>query len=698
MFQFASAAGGQLVTIRSADNDEREFFVDDGLPARTTQHEVFNSVAKPLVDKVFEGFNAMGYAALLRTHTGKTYTMVGESEQTNGIVPRVAEYLYNLIESDQTMETTVFVSFLEVYLDQVFDLLGEMGGRATAKQVFPGSRRRASDFNRDTKLEIHEDVSGLVYVRDLTMVTASSAQEMLKLMHKGMSKRATFGTNMNDRSSRSHTIFSVSLVRKSATDPDEATTSVLNLVDLAGSERLSKSGSEGLRQREAQSINRSLSALGNTVVALARGDSHIPYRDSKLTRLLQDSLGGNSYTSLIATLNPTPRHYEECLATVMFAHRCRNVKNTPTVNYLDVSAKQMEQRIKKLQEEVADLRSKLADRDRTIEMLRGKGGEYADDGIGLGGSAAAGGAFGRRTADDLKLLEVTKSNNMHLKEKLERRKGEFELIQNRLKDERRSARLDMERQKKKILDLMNESRVGKHDLVRAMNEHIRRHEDELNAVIAHNKALLEEYHRMMESIPLNLRRLWDGAAEADSNTLSEVQQIEMMCAEQIRLGQVGHATELEDTRLKYEFVLDKKQDELDKFVAEYKQFAQQQTAKFTEMAGCAVYFAKSTSQFRTLLCEVAEGKHPASDFMGRRAVRVNPDAIPAFPDKRMQDLLAQAKAVVHPVESDPRLTGRRVSSAQNALRGMQLQQRPATSYIRTRNPVDRTMSLDHLVG
>ena len=199
---------------------------------------------------------------------------------------------------------------------------------------------------------------------------------------------------MNANSSRSHTVFTITVLQRDKIT-GEAVTGMLNLVDLAGSERLKKSESVGIRLKEALHINTSLTALGKVIMALDPSveNSHIPYRDSKLTRILQNSLGGNSFTTLIATIHPAARYYEECLSSLQFANRCRNVRNNPRVNYVE-DTDDKDRKIRKLMEELGNLRNKVHQLSTTNLRSPSK------DGAGGGGGSGAG-AGGKMTADSI---------------------------------------------------------------------------------------------------------------------------------------------------------------------------------------------------------------------------------------------------------------------------------------------------------
>ena len=381
------------------------------------QQEIFNTVCRPQVDHVLCGYNACCFA-YGQTGSGKTYSMFGEegSEEFRGMIPRSVEYLFQTLASkDDAMGYTISCSFLEIYNDAVRDLgkaylvasgLGPDGAQVhqektsdlfdsiakkrTDAYFAPAFKRQASGSNfqstsaldevmnrpgiRDVQEEymtmhydIREDGEGNVFVKDLSNIPVHSLTEVMAVIKMGLKVRATHETKMNNTSSRSHTVFTITV-----TQSDKASGANicgrLNLVDLAGSERLKKSESQGPRLKEALHINTSLTALGKVVMSLenAADKHHVPYRDSKLTRILQNSLGGNSYTTLMAAVHPNPGHYEECLSTLQFANRCRNVTNNPRVNYVgDGDIEDKDRKIRRLMEEIVQLRAKLAQFERS---------------------------------------------------------------------------------------------------------------------------------------------------------------------------------------------------------------------------------------------------------------------------------------------------------------------------------------------
>ena len=308
--------------------------------------------------------------------------MFGERGHSRGIIPRAVESVFEALESRAAhKEVAVVVSFLEIYCDRIRDLgtaylqHGTATAAATQKTSdwFTHGNRRAS-FNsttRDSKaasyasenLAIHEDAKGNVFVKDLSIIPVETPEEVMTIVQMGFRLRATHETKMNTVSSRSHTVFTMHVLQKDR-GTGETVTGMLNMVDLAGSERLGRSESQGQRLAEALSINSSLSALGKVVMALhatADGVSqgHIPYRDSKLTRLLQNSLGGNSITAVLATVHPRQADFDESLTTLQFAERCKSVSNRPRLNYALTTDDSKDRRIETLQRENEELREQI---------------------------------------------------------------------------------------------------------------------------------------------------------------------------------------------------------------------------------------------------------------------------------------------------------------------------------------------------
>ena len=326
--------------------DPPKQFTFDGVYDHTsTQKEIFEGCALPIVRAAIEGYNGTIFC-YGQTGTGKTHTMEGKDEPENerGLIPNTFETVFGDIDALEAANKNFLVraSFLEIYNENVRDLLGKDQSRTC---------------------DLKEDPDKGVYVKDLTSFVVKGVGEINNVLKVGKKNRSVGATLMNADSSRSHSIFTITVEcsQRRAGDPSDAephiTVGKLNLVDLAGSERQAKTGSTGDRLKEATKINLSLSALGNVISALVDGkSSHIPYRDSKLTRLLQDSLGGNTKTVMIANLGSADYNFDETMSTLRYANRAKNIKNKPKINEDPKDAM-----LREFQEEIARLKAQLGD-------------------------------------------------------------------------------------------------------------------------------------------------------------------------------------------------------------------------------------------------------------------------------------------------------------------------------------------------
>ncbi|XP_057629078.1 chromosome-associated kinesin KIF4-like [Chionomys nivalis] len=299
--------------------NDKSFTYDFVFDPSTEQEEVFNTAVAPLIKGIFKGYNAT-VLAYGQTGSGKTYSMGGvytaeqEHESTIGVIPRVIQLLFKEINKKGDFEFTLKVSYLEIYNEEILDLLCP-------------SREK-------TQINIREDPKEGIKLVGLTEKTVLVASDTVDCLEQGNNSRTVASTAMNSHSSRSHAIFTISIEQRKKNDKTSSFRSKLHLVDLAGSERQKKTKAEGDRLREGININRGLLCLGNVISALGddKKGSFVPYRDSKLTRLLQDSLGGNSHTLMIACVSPADSNLEETLNTLRYADRARKIKNKPIVN------------------------------------------------------------------------------------------------------------------------------------------------------------------------------------------------------------------------------------------------------------------------------------------------------------------------------------------------------------------------------
>ncbi|XP_014232632.1 kinesin-like protein Klp61F isoform X1 [Trichogramma pretiosum] len=342
-----------IVKERPQDKLTKKFTFDKTFGPLSKQIDVYNAVVSPLLDEVLAGYNCTVFA-YGQTGTGKTFTMEGacndpslhwQTDSAAGIIPRALSHLFDELRMLEAQEYSVRVSFLELYNEELFDLL--------------------SPNDDASKIRIFEDASrkGAIIIHGLEEVTVHNKSEVYKILEKGSEKRQTAATLMNAHSSRSHTVFSITVhIKENTVDGEELLkTGKLNLVDLAGSENVGRSGAVDRRAREAGNINQSLLTLGRVITALVERAPHVPYRESKLTRLLQESLGGRTKTSIIATISPASINIEETLSTLDYAHRAKNITNRPEINQ-KLSKKAL---LKEYTEEIERLRRDLlATRER----------------------------------------------------------------------------------------------------------------------------------------------------------------------------------------------------------------------------------------------------------------------------------------------------------------------------------------------
>jgi kinesin family member 5 len=314
------------------------------------QSEVFEFSIRSTVDDILKGYNGTVFA-YGQTGAGKSYTMMGadiDDAEQKGIIPRIVEQIFaSIMASPPNIEYTVKVGYMEIYMERIRDLL------------------RPENDN----LPIHEEKSRGVYVKELTELYVATVEEVYEVMRRGALARAVAATNMNQESSRSHSIFVVTITQRDVST-GSAKSGQLFLVDLAGSEKVGKTGASGQTLEEAKKINKSLSALGMVINSLTDGKStHIPYRDSKLTRILQESLGGNSRTTLIINCSPSSYNDSETVSTLRFGVRAKSIKNKAKVN-AELSVTELKIIVKKAQTQIATLESHAASLESEISAWR----------------------------------------------------------------------------------------------------------------------------------------------------------------------------------------------------------------------------------------------------------------------------------------------------------------------------------------
>uniref|UniRef100_A0A8C3TM96 Kinesin family member 21A n=1 Tax=Chelydra serpentina TaxID=8475 RepID=A0A8C3TM96_CHESE len=370
---------------------DKAFTFDYVFNIDSQQEEIYDQCVEKLIEGCFEGYNATVFA-YGQTGAGKTYTMgtgfdVNMTEEEQGIISRAVKHLFKCIEEKKqaaikqelpSPEFKVNAQFLELYNEEVLDLFD--------------TTRDIDAKNKRSNIKIHEDSTGGIYTVGVTTRMVNGEAEMIQCLKLGALSRTTASTQMNVQSSRSHAIFTIHLCQTRVcsaidtvcitdlqyfTNEFETLTAKFHFVDLAGSERLKRTGATGERAKEGISINCGLLALGNVISALgdkSKKATHVPYRDSKLTRLLQDSLGGNSQTVMIACVSPSDRDFMETLNTLKYANRARNIKNKVMVNQDRAS-----QQINGLRSEIARLQMELMEYKTGKRIIDEDGMESVND-------------------------------------------------------------------------------------------------------------------------------------------------------------------------------------------------------------------------------------------------------------------------------------------------------------------------------
>lgn len=348
------------ITDNTIITESGEFNFDKVFEDGTTQEGVYSTIGSSLIESFIQGYNCTLFA-YGQTSSGKTYTLTG-SRVRPGITPRLSQDLYaslqKLVNDKPDIEVVLKVSYYEIYLEKIRDLLS----------------------TSSTELKVRETGKS-VWIQGLSEHTPISPEEFDAVVTAGLANRSVGETKMNERSSRSHSVLSIKLEQ---TNGKSVITSKLLIIDLAGSESVGKTGATGQTLLEAQYTNKSLTTLGVVIKHLTDGSKHVPFRDSKLTRILSDSLGGNSKTVLLIACSPAERNIAETLSTLRFGARVKTIKNKPVINaektveeYKEI-IHDLQQRvstpdsdvIRELREELEQTQARLVKANEEIETLQ----------------------------------------------------------------------------------------------------------------------------------------------------------------------------------------------------------------------------------------------------------------------------------------------------------------------------------------
>ncbi|RCV45384.1 hypothetical protein SETIT_9G449500v2 [Setaria italica] len=343
------------VTVRLFKQADKTFTFDKVFGPKSQQRSIYDHAVAPIVNDVLEGYSCTVFA-FGQTGSGKTYTMEGEMRQkvseppdTAGIIPRAVHHIFRMLE-ERKADYSMKVTFLELYNEDITDLL------ATEDQSrFPEDKQKRP-------ITLMEDGKGGAVIRGLEEIVVYSPSDIYNHLERGSARRRTADTALNKQSSRSHAVFSINIhVKETTVGNDELMKcGRLNLVDLAGSENIARSGVREGRAREAGEMNRSLLTLGRVITALVEHSVHVPYRDSKLTRLLRESLGGKAKACIIATVSPSVHSQEETLVTLDYASRAKSIRNRPEANKTtcNIMLKDLYQEMERMKQDVKAAREK----------------------------------------------------------------------------------------------------------------------------------------------------------------------------------------------------------------------------------------------------------------------------------------------------------------------------------------------------
>ncbi|TMW64653.1 hypothetical protein Poli38472_011533 [Pythium oligandrum] len=520
----------------------KKFTFDAAIPSEATQMDVYNKAATEIVESVVNGFNGTIFA-YGQTGAGKSHTMEGYSEppEEKGIIPNSFKHIFDRIaEESSSKQFMVYASYLEIYNEEIRDLLAN---------------------DPKNRLELKENLETGVYVKDLISRQVTGAAEIDAVMQQGKKNRSVGATLMNQTSSRSHSMFTITVEACSnavgVDGKQHICVGKLNLVDLAGSERQAKTGATGDRMKEATKINLSLSALGNVISALVDGKSqHIPYRDSKLTRLLQDSLGGNAKTVMIANCGPADYNYNETLSTLRYANRAKNIKNKPKINEDPKDAK-----IREYQEKIKELREALAAQEKN----------------GGGGGMSGGGGSSEKASEKAATPQIVERI---VEKTIVKREGVSEDVLKKLEADARREKLELKQKAQAEMKaiLAEQSRT---------EEERERLEKEL-AFKAQQKAEMEkqklemiEQLQKMEKKVISGGKVMDKAAKQERELLEAQRKIEEQKRQEMLLAR--ELAEKEDSNLMLEEQYATLQEEVDDKTRKLKKLWAKHKAASTEV-------------------------------------------------------------------------------------------------------------------
>eukprot|EP00761_Pharyngomonas_kirbyi_P014435 gb/GECH01014465.1/.p1 GENE.gb/GECH01014465.1/~~gb/GECH01014465.1/.p1 ORF type:complete len:867 (+),score=318.12 gb/GECH01014465.1/:1-2601(+) len=515
------------VEISMTGMPDDKFNFDHVFKPDTDQENFYRITAKPIIKEVLSGFNGTVFA-YGQTGAGKSHCIMGnrDEEESRGVIPRASQDIFDAIEDeDEDTEFKIKVSYLEIYNESIQDL-------------FDTTKRN---------LKVHESPTRGIYVADLTEYYVSEPDEIYRLLDLGSENKVVAQTKMNAVSSRSHSVFTIHVEQKNSEGSTK--NGKFNIVDLAGSEKVGKTGAKGQTLKEAQQINKSLSALGNCINALVEKHSHVPFRNSKLTRILQESLGGNSKTTMICACSPHAFNIEETISTLKFGRRAKSIKNKVKVNARK-SAAELEKIVNALRENLGAMKKKNQALQSQVDYLREKAGidsEELERLVPSEGNDEAEPSPSNETSNDSSRNEdesrdedrpdpVTSEHPADAvveKEELkDKHQKELERMQDKL-DDAELEKNDLQEEKSKIKQQLEEK-----------EEQLKNIQKELNSIQESSKSEKDDYEFQIEMLEKTL----DQRTEEAENLREELDEIKGQSVEEIgQTRQDGAIKEERDT-------------------------------------------------------------------------------------------------------------------------------------------------------
>ncbi|KAM6971065.1 kinesin-1 heavy chain-like [Tautogolabrus adspersus] len=454
----------------------KPYHFDRVFQSNTTQEQFYNAVAQKIVKDVLDGYNGTIFA-YGQTSSGKTHTMEGKLHDLDmmGVTPRIVQDIFNYIYSmDENLEFHIKVSYFEVYLDKIRDLLDV----------------------KKTNLSVHEDKNRVPYVKGCTERFVSSPDEVMDTIEEGKNNRIVAVTNMNEHSSRSHSIFLINIKQENS-QTEQKLTGKLYLVDLAGSEKVGKTGAEGTVLDEAKMINKSLSALGNVISALAEGLSYVPYRDSKMTRILQDSLGGNCRTTMVICCSPSAYNDAETRSTLMFGQRAKTIKNTVTLN-VELTAEQWKKKWEKEKDKNKTLKTTVTWLENELNRWRSGESVPAEEQFDKEKAKAEVQALDGALNNDKTAPPPALSNLPGVK-LTDAQKGKYEAEMVKLYKEL-DDKDDEINQQSQLLEELKQQMMDQEELLSSSRQDHDTLQTELNRLLAENEASKEEVKEVLQAL------------------------------------------------------------------------------------------------------------------------------------------------------------------------------------------------------